>query len=280
MSDSDLAADSKVTPIAKVPGAYACTLPDHWNYVAPCGGVLMTVALRAMQAELADPSFSLLSATTVFCQAVQPGELTIEVRVLRLGESAAQVRASLGGRSQPGPGLEVIATFTKDRPGPDVHGVQMPSVPPPDRAMATRTRTRDLPFNFYRNVDLALALGEPMWEPGWAQGPAHTAFWYRYRAPQRTPAGLFDPLAIPPLADTMPPALTRRLGPDHERYMMPSLDLTVYVVAPTTSEWILVESFCERARAGYATGSASLWDEQGQLVARASQTMTLRKPRR
>ena len=78
----------------------------------------------------------------------------------------------------------------------------------------------------------------------------------------------------------MPPALVRRLGPGHERYMMPSMDLTVYFLAPARGEWILVESFCERARAGYAVASANLWDERGELVARAAQTMTLRRFKR
>jgi acyl-CoA thioesterase len=32
----------------------------------------------------------------------------------------------------------------------------------------------------------------------------------------------------------------------------------------------------ERAERGYAIGSANLWDEAGQLVARAAQAMTIR----
>ena len=67
------------------------------------------------------------------------------------------------------------------------------------------------------------------------------------------------------------------------RYLLaPSLDLTIYFLAPTQSEWLLVESFAERARAGHALCSANLWDAEGKLVARAAQSMTLRpfKPQR
>ncbi|MNC93388.1 hypothetical protein D3C83_100050 [compost metagenome] len=78
----------------------------------------------------------------------------------------------------------------------------------------------------------------------------------------------------------MPGALTRKLGPDHERYLMPSIDLSVFFMARPKTQWILVESFVERARAGYAVGSATLWDGTGQLVARAAQTMTLRPMKR
>ncbi|MBK6514886.1 MAG: thioesterase family protein [Polyangiaceae bacterium] len=280
MSPADLARDTAVVAVPKVPGTYVCALPDHWNYFNPCGGVLMTIALRAMVAELSDPGLFLLSATTIFCQAVQPGDVTVEVKVLRRGDSAAQLRACLTGRNQPGPGLEVTATFVRERPGPDVLGVEMPSVPGPDEAVKTTTRRgeqHDSPFNIYKHLELALAIGEPMWKPGWSAGPAHAGFWYRYKVPQRDAHGHFDPLALPPIADTMPPALARKLGPDHERLLMPSLDLTVYFLAPAHGEWILVESFAERARAGFAVASANLWDERGELVARAAQTMTLRK---
>jgi acyl-CoA thioesterase len=267
--------------VAKVPGLYACTLADRWSYRHPSGGVLMTVALRAMAREVDDAGLTLLSATTHFCQAILPGELCIEVKVLRRGESAAQVKASLTARGQPGPGLEVLGTFTRDRAGPDVHGVTMPSVPTPAEAVAASARTdpEKLP-SIYRNLEIAHAVGDPIWVPGWKQGEAHTGFWYRYLLPQRDALGRLDALAIPPIADTMPPALVRRLGPDHERLHMPSLDLTVFFLAPTTSEWLLVETFCERARAGYAVASANLWDEKGQLVARAAQSMTLRPRKR
>lgn len=284
MTPADLAKDTAVSAVPKVPGTYVTTLSDRWSYFNPCGGVLMTIALRAMQAELADEGMFLLSATTIFCQAVQPGEISIEVKVLRRGESAAQLRASLSGRSQPGPGLEVTATFVRERPGPDVLGITMPDAPLPEEALKTTSRRgeqHDSSFNIYKNLELALAIGEPMWKPGWSAGPAHAGFWYRYKVPQRDTTGHFDPLALPPIADTMPPALARKLGPQRERMLMPSLDLTVYFLAPTRGEWILVESFAERARAGFAVASANLWDERGELVARATQTMTLRtrKPR-
>ncbi|NUO48336.1 MAG: thioesterase family protein [Polyangiaceae bacterium] len=281
MFPADLAADTAVSPIPKLPGQYLSKLPDHWNYINPCGGVLLTLALRAMTRELDGAGLSLLSATTAFCQPVLAGDVVIDVQILRKGDGAAQLRASMQNRGQLGPGLEVLATFARDKTGPDVHGATMPDVPRPDAAVATRSRTGPERWSFYKNFDVALGVGEPMWEPGWKQGPSHVAFWYRYRVPQRDAAGLLDPLAIPPIADSMPSALTRRLGPDHERFYMPSLDLSVFFIAPTSSDWLLVETFVERTRAGYAVGSATVWSEDGQLVARAAQAMTLRSlPRR
>lgn len=281
---ADLARDTAVEPVSKVPGHYIAKLPDHWNYLNPSGGVLMTIGLRAMAREIgASPTgLQLLSATTVFCQPVVAGDVGIEVVVLRRGDTAAQARARVWSLALPGPGLEIIATFVTERDGPEMHGVKMPDVPKPEQTEHTSSRTqRAAPFNFYRNIELSLALGAPIWRTsGWEAGPAHAAFWYRYRTPQRDASGAFDPLALPPLADTMPPALRRGLGPEVPQMMMPSLDLTVYFVGKTTSEWILVESFSEAARAGFAVASANLWSEAGQLVARASQTMTLRTLKR
>lgn len=279
---ADLAADTAVTAANKVPGHYVAHLPPSWNYFHPSGGVLLTIAVRAMQAELAMPELGILSATTTFCSPVPAGDLVIRVEVLRRGVGAAQLRASLRAASGVEPGLEVLATFAADRPGPDVTGVVMPEVPSPADAAPAGDRpseSRGARFSFNRNLDCAQAIGDPTWRPDWRAGEAHTAFWWRYRVPQVDDRGVFDPLAIPPIADTMPPALVRKLGPGHPRFLAPSLDLTVYFLAASRSTWHLVEQRCERARAGFATCSANVWSEDGVLVARASQTMTLRPPR-
>ena len=270
---ADLRNDTEVQRVRKIPGLYTASLSERWNYVNPCGGVLMTVALRAMERELGDPNLTLLSATTLFCQAVLAGPMSIAVTILRRGETAAQLKATLSSAALPGPGLEVLATFARDLDGPDVHGIVMPDVEKP--SAARRMNGRGTPFPIFDNIEIVGALGDPMWNDDGSPAPSHVAYWYRYVVPQNRD-GAFDPLAIPPLADSMPPALVRRLGKGAPRYMMPSLDLTVYFLENANTEWLLVESFVERARAGYAIGSANLWSESGVLVARAAQSMTLR----
>jgi hypothetical protein len=119
-------------------------------------------------------------------------------------------------------------------------------------------------------------LGHALWEKGWPAGEARFARWMRYLTPQKLADGTFDPFAIPPLADTMPPALRQKLGPDAPFFQAPSLDLTVHFLDPTPREWLLVSSYVRRARAGIASAEAELWDEDGRLVAYANQTMMLR----
>jgi len=280
MGLGDLARDTAVTKLAVAPGWYTAELSDAWDFRTPSGGALMTVAMRAMQQELADPGLRPLSANTHFCSPVPAGPLEVRVEVLRHGGAAAQVRAQLSSTTMPGPGLEVSATFARDRDGIDIADVEPPAVQPPDQCpsfddaplLIARERPR-----FFANLESRLAAGHAWWTDGWQPGPARIARWFRYRAPQRLADGRFDPLAIPPIADTMPPALIQKLGPDHEPFFAPSLDLTIHFLEDTTAEWILTAVHVPRARGGYATADAQIWDDRGRLIATATQMMLLRR---
>lgn len=271
---ADLARDTAVTRLAHAPGWYTARLTDAWSFRTPSGGVLMTVALRAMQAELADASLRPVSASTLFCSPVPAGPLEVRVEVLRRSGAAAQVRAALSSTTEPGPGLEVSATFAREREGPDVLDASPPQV----------TRLEDAPpirelydWAFSEHLDMRLAHGQPWWEEDWPAGPARVGRWVRYHVPQRREDGSLDPLAIPPIADLMPTALHQRLGPRRQRYHVPSLDLTIHFLDPTRSEWLLTTTHAKRARAGVATAEVEVWDEAGVLVATATQMMMLRR---
>lgn len=280
MTPCDLARDTAVTKLAVAPGWYTAELSDAWDFRTPSGGALMTVAMRAMQEELADPALRPLSANTHFCSPVPAGPLEVRVEVLRHGGAAAQVRAQLSSTAMPGPGLEVSATFARARAGVDLMDSAPPAVPPPaqcpsfDEAPLVAARERP---RFFANLESRLAQGHAWWTRDWAAGPARIVRWFRYRVPQRLADGRFDPLAIPPLADTMPPALIQGLGPDHEPFFAPSLDLTIHFLEDTAAEWILTVARVPRARGGYATADAEIWDDHGRLIATATQMMLLRR---
>jgi acyl-CoA thioesterase len=280
MHPHDLAADTAVTRLRVAPGWYTANVPSAWNFRTPSGGVLMTVAMRAMQEELGDPSLRPVSANTHFCSPVPAGPLEVRVEVLRHGGAAAQLRAQLSSTSMPGPGLEVSATFGRDREGVDVIDTEPPEVPPPDEAPELEMligTVRDSRPAIFANFDTRLVLGAPWWESNWTPGRAQLARWFRYKIPQRLADGHLDPFALPPIADTMPPALMQKLGPNHEPFHAPSLDLTVHFLENTDAEWLLVNVHARRARAGYATASAEIWDDRRRLLAFATQTMMLRR---
>lgn len=288
---ADLALDT-VVRADPVPGRFHLTLPDHWDYLMPSGGVAMTCALRAAEAALAEPVLRLASATTIFCTPIHTGTLIADVTILRRGGASAQVRVAMRDADPPpakprdgseaagedNVGLELTATFLRERKGADVLGVPFPAV----KSLADATSIEDgapnnphTRFRFYHQLECRIAEGERFWVPDFAPGPARYARWLRYKVPQRDAQGRFDRLALPPLIDTMPTALHRAIGPGNYRFYAPSLDLTTYVVDDTTREWLLVAVTMRRARGGWAIADAEVWDDEGKFIAYGAQAMYL-----
>jgi acyl-CoA thioesterase len=274
---ADLAADTAVRADPATPGRYHATLPDHWDFLMPSGGVVMACALRAAAAALADPSLRLASATTVFCTPIKGGALVADVVVLRRGGATAQVRVALRDGSGE-PGLELVATFLRDRKGPDVRGVAFPRVRSLADAVPLDDGTPNSPYarlRFHQQLDERIADGERLWQPDTAPGPARYARWVRYKIPQHDAHGRLDRLALPPLIDMMPAALHRAIGSQY-RFFAPSLDLTAYVIDDTPREWLLLNVTARRAKAGWAIADTDVWDDEGRYLAHGSQAMYLR----
>jgi acyl-CoA thioesterase len=271
----DLAADTAVKRLGKAPGWYTAELCKDWNFHTPSGGVLMTIALRAMQCELDDPGLRPLSANTLFMSPVPDGPMEIRVEVLRRGSAAAQLRAALSSTTLPGPGLEVSATFARELPGaPAFTDPAVPKLPAPEelepRAAADRPP-------FFDNFEILQVEGPPVFEErGWEASAALYSRWYRYRVPQREADGRFDRLALPPIIDNMPPAAFARIGSQGSSLHAPSLDLTVHFLDDTEDEWLLLRNRAKKARAGYGTGDVEVWSRSGSLVAIGSQMMIFR----
>ena len=280
MSFADLTVDTAVSADPDVPGRYHLTLPDHWDYLLPSGGVVMTCALRAAEAHIGDRELRLASATTIFASPIHPGRCIADVHMIRRGGNTAQLRVILRHVQEKNgePGLELIATFIRDRKGPDVKGVAMPALrslaDSPDAldGAANNPHTR---FRFYHQFECKLAEGEPFWQPTFAAGPARYARWFRYKTVPRDAEGRLDRLAIPPLIDTMPTALHRAIGPGPYRFYAPSLDLTAFTVDDTTREWLLVSVTLRRAKGGFAIADAEVWDDEGRFLAYGAQAMYL-----
>jgi acyl-CoA thioesterase len=280
MSFADLAVDTAVRADPDVAGRYHVELPNHWDYLLPSGGVVMTAALRAAEAHVADRELRFASATTIFATPVHPGPLVADVRMIRRGGSTAQVRVQMRHAQEKSgePQLELVATFIRDRTGPDVIGVAFPAVkpladsPPAEDGAGNNPHTR---FRIYHQIETRLADGPAFWTPGFEAGPARYARWFRYRTPQKDREGRFDRLALPPLIDTMPTALHRAIGPGPYRFYAPSLDLTIYAVDDTAREWVLVAVTMRRARGGWAIADAEVWDDEGRFLAYGAQAMYL-----
>lgn len=282
---SDLRQALAVAPVNTRPGLYRATLDGAWSFLLPSGGVLMSVALAAMRQALGRPELVPASATATFCSAVAEGPLEVEILVLRVGRTAAQLRAhvrSLSNEAAPGDvGLEVTATFVQPRDL--VEAPSMTWLPYPDDLPEADTcpaydevgATSGMPF--YRNLVVRRAFGDVWWSKTWGPETPRVARYYDYRIPPFMADGWLDPLALPPIADTMAAAVHQGVGSKRPPLLFPSLDLTVHFVAPLslTQAPVLVDTHGGAVFAGTATASAHLWQDR-RLVMVATQTMTLR----
>ena len=291
---ADLRHALALTPVLSRPGLYRGELDRSWSFIFPSGGVLMSLALAAMRMEIARLGHGDLvpaGATATFCSAIAEGALDVEVTVLRAGKTASQLRANVRPRGQaaaPGDvGLEVVATWVQPRKDDTIASrafVAPPVLPLPAEAeVYDPAATGITPPQFYRNLEVRRGTGDVWWSKAWAPGESRVARWYRYLVPPALPDGRLDPLALPPIADTMASSVHQALGSRTPPLLFPSLDLTVHFTAPLSGradQPILVDSHATSIFEGVASARAEVWQD-GVLLATATQTMTLRtiKPR-
>ena len=104
--------------------------------------------------------------------------------------------------------------------------------------------------------------------------------WYRHREFKPTDDPFLDCARTLILIDTVPwPTFTLSQIP-RPSYIAPSLDLTVWFHdLPGRADWLLVEGHASQSRAGLIHGGASVWSEDGRLLARGgSQLLVVERP--
>lgn len=258
-------------------GRYRCELSGDWDLVAvPQGGVVTSVALRAAAREVDGREQTLRTCTTVFAGQVTAGPLIVDVTVLRRGRSATQLLASVTNHGAES-GATVLAVYGGPRPGPSFVDVAPPEVPPPLACPSYRDPPPPgvdsfPPMPFWSRVEGRAALGHPPWEEFEPVG-SDVATWLRFDDPPRLGDGSLDPLGLVTLADRMPGCIGERLGHRGPRWFAPSADLTVHLLEPLRTEWVLAHDRARWADDGWASAESYLWDEHGAPVAYATQMM-------
>jgi acyl-CoA thioesterase len=258
-------------------GRYRCELSGDWDLVSvPQGGVIASVALRATALELDSQEQTLRTCTTVFAGQVTAGSLVIDVKVVRRGRSATQLLASVTNEGADS-GATVVAVYGRPRTGPTFVDVAPPQVPPPNACPSYREPPPPgvepfTPLPFWSRVEGRAALGHPPWEE-FEPLASDVATWLRFDDPPRLADGSLDPLGLVTLADRMPGCIGERIGHRGPRWFAPSADLTVHVLGPLRTEWVLAHDRARWAGDGWASAESYLWDEQGGLVAYATQMM-------
>jgi acyl-CoA thioesterase len=258
-------------------GRYRAELSHDWDLVAvPQGGVIASLALRAAGLEIDDPAQVLRTSTTVFAGQAAAGALEIEVQILRRGRSATQVLSTIRNEGAQA-GATVLAVFGSPRPGPSFVDVAPPDVPPPPACRSYRDpipagSQQAAPLPFWTRVEGRGALGHPPWEQH-EPTTSDVATWLRFDDPPLTPDGYLDPLGILTLADRMPGCVSEMMGHQGPPWFAPSADLTVHLLESTRTEWLLAHDRARWADDGWASAESLIWDENGALVAYATQMM-------
>ena len=274
MSTSQFARDTAVEVVPRRPGGYRALVTESWSApVLPHGGIVTTIALRAMATELALPEQSLRSVTTAFAGQVPPGPVDIDVTLLRRGKTMSQATATVRSTGAEA-GHASLAVFGTTRPGFEFTDLAMPQVPPPEACRSYR----DLPdgfawpmhATFFDRVEERSALGHMPWDDFTPTTSEH-ASWMRFDDAPRLEDGRLDPLALVVLCDTMPGAVGHRMGPMSIDWFGPSADLTVHLLGGAVSDWVLTVNRARHAGDGYASVEKELWDPERGLVAYGTQ---------
>ncbi len=259
------------------PGRYRATLDHSWDLAPlPQGGVVASFALRASGAEVEDPAQKLRTCTAVFAGQVAAGELEVDVSVLRRGRSATQVLATVRNAGEAS-GTTTVAVFGSSRRGPSFVDLTPPVVPPPSECRSYRDPPPAgvepfPPRPFWNRIEARSALGHAPWED-YEPVSSEVASWVRFDDPPRDDDGALDPLGVLTLADRMPGSVGERIGRQGEPWFSPSADLTFHQFEPARTTWLLAHDKARWADDGWASGESTIWDEEGNLVAYATQMM-------
>jgi acyl-CoA thioesterase len=263
-------------------GRYRAELSHDWDLVSvPQGGVIASLALRAAGLEVDDPGQLLRTSTTVFAGQSAAGTLEIDVQILRRGRSDTQVLSTIRNEGAQA-GATILAVFGSSRRGPSFVDVAPPEVPPPAACHLYRDPLPTgiemaPPLPFWTRVEGRAALGHPPWEEH-EPTMSDVATWLRFDQPPLIRDGSLDPLGILTLADRMPGCIGEMTGHGGPPWFAPSADLTVHLLEPPRSEWLLAHDRARWADDGWASAESLMWDENGTLVAYATQMMLFTYP--
>jgi acyl-CoA thioesterase len=128
------------------------------------------------------------------------------------------------------------------------------------------------PPPFWTRVEVRRALGHAPWDD-YVPTTSDSASWLRFRDPPVLADGSLDPLAVLTLTDRMPGSVSEKIGNTGAPWFAPSVDLTVHLLEPLRTEWVLAHDRSRWADEGWASAEVTLWDEHGTVVAYATQMM-------
>jgi acyl-CoA thioesterase len=259
----------------ETPGRFRVVLSEEWNApFLPHGGLIAATAARAMERHLNVPDQRLRTLTTTFVSQVRPGEVVLDVSVLRRGRSMSQALVTLR-TGENSVGSIAVGVFGADRPGFGFVDSTIPEMVPPEQCPSFRDTPADaegvIPASLWDRMEGRTVKGHKPWEPH-RSTTSEQVYWYRFDERPEQPDGTLDRLALLVMSDTMLGAVYERMGTGLPVWIAPSVDLTVRLFGDVRSEWVLARNTARYAGEGYVSLENELWDpDQGTLVAHATQ---------
>jgi acyl-CoA thioesterase len=265
---SRFATDTAVEPLGE--GRYRGVVDPGWAVIdgaAPNGGYLLALAARAMRDPLPHPDP--VTVTAYFLAPAVPGELFVDVEVVRTGRRHATVAATItqGEREL----ARLLGTFgdLSAADGPTRVDRQPPSLPPLDECAPITDQAEAA----VRSGDKTAVPAPPIllrfdhrmppelmgWTRGAPTGRGEIGGYVRWRdgAPM-------DPLGLLVVADCYPPAVFNA-GISTVGWV-PTIELTVQVRKRPAPGFLASRFTTEAVTAGYLEEDGEVWDADGDLV--------------
>jgi acyl-CoA thioesterase len=253
------------------PGRYSVEIADEYTILGkPNGGYLQCVLASAALAAASDegaPHVHVTAITTNYSGAPSVGRAELQVQVRRVGRSVSFVHVEL---VQEGTLMcEALVTLGTIRDGVAVRYLDAapPALAPLDECIR-RTVVEEI--KLMQVVDFRLDPTSAAWLEGAVASKGEVRGWLRLG----DGASQWDVWSLLFASDSLPPA-TFPLGSSG---WVPTLQLTTYVHAAPTGEWLKARQWCTIINDGRVEERAELFDSTDVLVASSSQLALVRFP--
>jgi len=243
------------------PGSYDAWIHPEWSGpMAPNGGYLAAILLRATRTELGRDNLPPRTLSVHYPRAAAPGPARIDVVALRTGSASAVYRSDMYQND------ELICTALLTCAATRSNTLRLPPTMPAvqpwhEIASGPHDLGPGAP-SIYGRIDIWPCFGAPPFSGG---AEALTGGWIRFR----DDAGPLEPEALVACADIWWPAVysiaTGFVGP-------PTLELTVHLRATGAVAGPVLGRYRTRTISeGYFEESAEIWSADGTLLAEAGQ---------
>lgn len=250
------------TRLREAGGTYTAEVSPAWRLLAPSGGFVSALALRAAMSR---SSFERpVSYLCQYLNATAEGPLELKVEISR--QSRRLEAMSVDARQNGKTALVALVWAAAGGDGTDHSAAEMPDAgTPADHAPIQDLSPGWPPFPFWANLD---------YRPVVATRLHPLRAWMRFQPAATWPDPVLAALRLVVLADVFVYPAAQAVHGWTAPYWATSLDLAVTILDPgVEAEWLLVEAEAPAASGGLLSGHVRVWSEQGRLLADSVQQM-------